>query len=258
MVKKKKTLYKAHRKKPAIYRYFLHFCPYSPGVIIWRPIKIRQAKPDDVLRNNEILARGIKDVLRDPYRCGEIESLYEMYRDIVRSRQKNTRKYLPNNPELIVELPSLKDSDNDCRKALRNFAESLEKVADGRHKEEKAKGAGGERKPTKTVNPYTEIDLAERTLIIGEDKHLITSEPAWGFLKTLVDNKRQNKVTPQKDGLVNWKSAIDMLRRQIGKEAYHQIVKASKGLYWLEPSVKISGGSQVGIKLTKLAKEKPL
>jgi len=105
---------------------------------------------------------------------------------------------------------------------------------------------------------YKELNVVERTLIIGENIHQITSEPVWGFLKTLVDNKQQGKVTPKIDGSVEWKNSIDMLRRQIGKAALHQIVIASRGLYWLEPSVKVKDSGQIAIRKTKLARQKPL
>lgn len=104
---------------------------------------------------------------------------------------------------------------------------------------------------------YIELNVAERTLTIGTKPYHITSEPVWGFLKTLVDNKRQDKVTPKIDGAVDWKSSIDMLRRKIGKENYKLVVTSTKGLYFLSPSVKVTGFGQVAIRKTKLAQPKP-
>jgi hypothetical protein len=103
---------------------------------------------------------------------------------------------------------------------------------------------------------YCAINLASRTVTIGEHTYEITSEPVWGFLKTLVDNKKYDKVTPRRDGHNDWKNAIDMLRRQVGKMGLHRVVLLKKGLYYLDPSVKLRGGSQVAIRKTKQRYEK--
>lgn len=93
-----------------------------------------------------------------------------------------------------------------------------------------------------------ELDLAERLLILGTEKYRISSQSIWEFLKTLASNTKKDQITPRIDGDDNWKNAVDVLRRQIGKNALSRVVTFAKGGYYLAPSVKIKYGSQVGIR----------
>lgn len=95
-----------------------------------------------------------------------------------------------------------------------------------------------------------ELDLAERLLILGTKKHRISSQKVWDFLKTLAFNTKGDQITPRIDGDDNWKNAVDVLRRQIGKDALSQVVTFAKGGYYLAPHVNPKHGSQVGIRRT--------
>ncbi|MBC8217611.1 MAG: hypothetical protein H8E73_04035 [Planctomycetes bacterium] len=100
---------------------------------------------------------------------------------------------------------------------------------------------------------YVELNLAERTLTIGTDINRITSENEWDFLKTLASNTKIGCITPRMDGSKNRKNAVDTLRRNIGKDSLHQVISFSNDGYFLDPSVKLSGGSQIGIRTTRQA-----
>ena len=98
---------------------------------------------------------------------------------------------------------------------------------------------------------YLELNLAKRTLVVGEITHNITSEKIWAFLKTLAYSRNQHQVTKIQDGDENWKNARDMLRRKIGRKVLRRMVPSSKGCYILDKSVVVKGGGQVGIHRTK-------
>jgi hypothetical protein len=95
-----------------------------------------------------------------------------------------------------------------------------------------------------------ELDLAERLLIIGTNERRISSELVWDFLKTLAFNTKRDRFTPRIDSDKDWKNAVDVLRRQIGKSALHQVVTSAKGGYYLAGSVKTKYGGQAGIRRT--------
>lgn len=95
-----------------------------------------------------------------------------------------------------------------------------------------------------------ELDLAERLLILGTEKCRISSQTVWDFLKTLASNTKTDQITPRIDYGKDWKNAVDVLRRQIGKDALHQVVTFAKGGYYLAPSVNPKYGSQIGIRRT--------
>jgi len=95
---------------------------------------------------------------------------------------------------------------------------------------------------------YLELNLAKRTLVVGEITHNITSEKIWAFLKTLAYNRNQHQVTKIQDGDENWKNARDMLRRKIGRKVLKRMVLSSKGCYILDKSVVVKGGGQIGIR----------
>jgi len=102
-------------------------------------------------------------------------------------------------------------------------------------------------------NIYREINLAERTITIGEKVHQVSSNLAWGFLKTLVENTKNNTPTYCRDlgNNINWKNAVDVLRRLIGKIYLKTVVTSRKGIYYLNPSVNTKYGSQISIRKTK-------
>lgn len=95
-----------------------------------------------------------------------------------------------------------------------------------------------------------ELNLAERLLIIGTNERRISSELVWDFLKTLASNTKRNQITPRIDGGDNWKNAVDVLRRQIGKDALRQVVTFAKGGYYLAAAVNPKYGGQLGIRRT--------
>ena len=103
-----------------------------------------------------------------------------------------------------------------------------------------------------------ELDIAERTLTIGTDEKFISSESTWNFLKTLVDNKKQKRITPRRDGQIDWKNAVDTLRRIIKKDSIslRDIITSSRDGYRLAQGVTIKGGGQIGIRSTKLSPPK--
>jgi hypothetical protein len=95
--------------------------------------------------------------------------------------------------------------------------------------------------------PYVEIDLAGRTLTVGERK-ITPSDKVWEFLKGLADAKRHSLPDLKP---VEWKNAYDMLRRKIDKENLQFVVEATDQRYKLAASVTLKGGGQMGIHRTK-------
>jgi len=95
--------------------------------------------------------------------------------------------------------------------------------------------------------PYVEIDLAARTLTVGE-KTITPTDKVWELLKELADAKRYNR-PDLKPG--EWKNAYDMLRRKIGKDNLQFVVEATDQGYKLAANVKPKGGGQIGIRKTK-------
>jgi hypothetical protein len=98
---------------------------------------------------------------------------------------------------------------------------------------------------------YLELNIAERSLIIGAVSYSISSPKVWSFLTTLASNGKSGRFTPRFDGSENWKNSMDMLRRQIGKDNLRRIVKPSNGGYYLVPSVKLKYSGQIGIRRTR-------
>jgi len=113
------------------------------------------------------------------------------------------------------------------------------------------------KRPVKPVQEqlYVELNLAERILTIGTDLYRITSENEWDLLKTLASNSKIDRITPRMDGRRNRKNAVDTLRRRIGSENLHRLISFSSDGYFLGSSVKLSGGSQMGIRLTRPAQK---
>ncbi|GAH56674.1 unnamed protein product, partial [marine sediment metagenome] len=109
-------------------------------------------------------------------------------------------------------------------------------------------GDNGENINENIMSLYLELNLAKRTLVVGEITHNITSEKIWALLKTLAYNRNQHQVTKIQDGDENWKNARDMLRRKIGRKVLKRMVLSSKGCYILDKSVVVKGGGQIGIR----------
>jgi hypothetical protein len=91
---------------------------------------------------------------------------------------------------------------------------------------------------------YAEINLAERTITVGDRTHKIKNANTWQFLRGLVDTHKIGRVMPSRE----WKNALDTLRRQVGKQDLRRIVSFTRGVYILGPSVRLTGGSQIGIR----------
>jgi len=110
----------------------------------------------------------------------------------------------------------------------------------------------GKTNSTDNAEPvYIEIDLATHIVTVGTKSHLITSDKVWMFIKTLVDDKKQYRATPIKDGEINWKNARDMLVKKIGKIPTGQMLLCAQGCYTLDPNVAIKGTGQIGLYRTK-------
>ena len=120
----------------------------------------------------------------------------------------------------IESLHPLLEVAIDDLEAIRDRVEVREKAALKEKPEEKGQKtsdmAGGTDDEGKKEKPII-LNLVDRTLTIGEQTKLITSESAWSFLKTLADNKRMGQLTPRKNETNDWKNACDTLRRFIEK-----------------------------------------
>jgi len=94
---------------------------------------------------------------------------------------------------------------------------------------------------------YVEIDLAGRTVVVG-DTTFTPSNKIWELLKELADVKRHDTKLPQ---VAEWKTAVDMLRRKVGKDYLQFVVESTEQGYKLAQNVKLKGGGQVSIRRTK-------
>jgi hypothetical protein len=94
---------------------------------------------------------------------------------------------------------------------------------------------------------YVEIDLAGRILTV-DGEGITPSDKVWSFLKELADTQRYSRPN-LKHG--EWKNAVDMLRRKIGKENIRFIIESTECGYKLAPNVKLKGGGLMGIRKTK-------
>jgi len=142
--------------------------------------------------------------------------------------------------QLVTDDPTWLKRFNKSRKMATDLATTLRHIVEIDTREPKAE----------MTKVKVELDLAERLLILGTKKHRISSQKVWDFLKTLASNTKRDQITPRIDGDDNWKNAVDVLRRQTGKNALSQVVTFAKGGYYLAPSVKIKYGSQIGIRRT--------
>jgi len=142
--------------------------------------------------------------------------------------------------QMALDDPACFKKFNKSRNLAKDLATTLRHIVEIDTRESKAEMA--------QVN--VELNLAERLLILGTEKRRISSQSVWEFLKTLASSTRSNQITPRIDGENDWKNAIDVLRRQIGKDALGQVVTFAKGGYYLAASVKTRYGSQIGIRRT--------
>ena len=100
--------------------------------------------------------------------------------------------------------------------------------------------------------PYIELDYAARRLIIGADTFPLTEgKRIWELLSTLIGRNSSGRMTPAVENGKNWKTAVDMLRRKIGKENLKHIVVSVGGGYRLGQLIKVTGTGQVGIRPTR-------
>lgn len=103
------------------------------------------------------------------------------------------------------------------------------------------------------VPDYRALNLAERTVTIGARTYNIISENVWNFLKDLCSALRDDRLVPRFDGARDNKNNVDQLRRQIGKDDLHKLIKFVNGGYKLDPDVKILWGGQIDIRKTHLS-----
>jgi hypothetical protein len=119
----------------------------------------------------------------------------------------------------------------------------------GRAGEEKPNGRGPSGEMAGEGNlAYAEIDLAGRTLTVGEKKKITPSDKIWEFLKELTDAKRHSLPDLKP---AEWRSAMTMLRKKISRENMRSIIERTVCGYKLAPDVKLKGGGQMGIHKTK-------
>jgi len=97
---------------------------------------------------------------------------------------------------------------------------------------------------------YTAIDCAKRSITIGGKSYSITSETSWEFLRLLITNQKQDKLTPRLDGAIDHKNAVDMLRRKLTTEGLSRIIDFLDGGYKLKPSVSVRYAGQAAIRKT--------
>jgi len=116
-------------------------------------------------------------------------------------------------------------------------------------KEKKVNPQGSEQVGNNNI--YREINLAERTLTIGENTKNITADSVWDLLKNLCTNSKSGLTVYRFDAQTDRKNAVDTLRRKNGTENLNLIIESVKGGYKLNPDVKIKGGGQIGIRKTK-------
>ncbi|MBC8393333.1 MAG: hypothetical protein H8E17_12305 [Deltaproteobacteria bacterium] len=138
----------------------------------------RKRTPSDVLRAHKIYAEGIEKLLDDPF-LGDLETEYKKHRSLVRRHNQINNKEFPDNPELIVPLPMLIESDSDYRKALRNLAESLEKTAEGKKEPKKPTNRSGMTKDgTNKLFPSRNIALQSFDYAINNNSILVRAKYA--------------------------------------------------------------------------------
>jgi hypothetical protein len=142
--------------------------------------------------------------------------------------------------QIVSDDPTWFKRFNKSRNLAKDLANTLRHIVEIDARESKAE----------MTKANVELNLAERLFIIGANEHRISSQSVWDFLKTLAFNIKSDQITPRIDSDKDWKNAVDVLRRQIGKRALSQVVTFAKGGYYLAPSVKIKYSSQVGIRRT--------
>lgn len=142
--------------------------------------------------------------------------------DDLNSEARSIGQITPGNPTWFKRF-------NKSRNLAKDFAATLRHIIEIDTRESKVE----------MTKVNIELNLAERLLIIGTDDHRISSQKGWDFLKTPAFGTERDQITPRIDGDDNWKNAVDVLRRQIGKDTLHQVVTFVKGGYYLAPSVKV-------------------
>ncbi len=231
---------------------------HSPDNCLWplwkggKPQR-RKGFPKPQIATIQDMANGFSDYAKNIKKKGnefadwqgkpEFARWYISYRQLVESWLEYARQHFPEASKLNG-LPPLKDKVLLGMFALADYCKNCAAILTGETKD-------------KAEPVYIEIDLATHIVTVGTKPYPITSDKVWMFIKTLVDDYRQHKATPRKDGLLDWKNARDMLRKKIGKIATAQMITCSRGCYTLDSGVVIKGTGQMGMHRTKSNQHKP-
>jgi hypothetical protein len=103
---------------------------------------------------------------------------------------------------------------------------------------------------------YIAINIATRTITFGAKPIVITSERIWNFIKDVVSAAKYDRFVPLIEGAQKNKNNIDQLRRKVGKDNLKKLVISAGDGYKLSPNVKVLNSGQVGIRKTKLKRQR--
>jgi len=104
---------------------------------------------------------------------------------------------------------------------------------------------------------YRSIDLANRTIIIGNTTYFIKGDDLWEYLKELCSTAKQGTFVPYLEGAKIYKNQNDQLRKLIKKDNHRKFIFSVKGYgFKLNPDVKILESSQVGIRKTRASRNR--
>jgi hypothetical protein len=98
---------------------------------------------------------------------------------------------------------------------------------------------------------YSAIDVATRTITIGEKSTTITSEIVWEFIKDLITASKADRLVPRYTGKQDNKNNVDRLRLAVGKDNLKKLIISTGDGYKLSPDVKLLNSGQIGIRKTK-------
>ena len=99
---------------------------------------------------------------------------------------------------------------------------------------------------------YCAIDCARRSVAIGAETFVITSETQWDFIRLLISNTKFDKLTPRFEGTKDNKNTVDALRRNLSSKNLKKILTSDRDGYRLHPNVKVLNDGQIGIRKTKI------
>jgi hypothetical protein len=104
---------------------------------------------------------------------------------------------------------------------------------------------------------YITLNVTTRTIKIGTEPITITSERVWNFIKDLVSAAKTDLIVPKFDGAQDNKNNFDQLRRIVGgKDNLKKLIIPMRGGYKLFPAIKVLNSGQVGIRKTKLKRQR--